>query len=254
MKMLDGKNVIITGTSRGVGKKMVEIFSENGANVIAHARTETIEHKEFCANTALKNDTTIWPLYFDITDYNAIKEGVQLIRSLKFSIDGLVNNAGTIFNALFQMTSLENLKIQFEANFFGPYIFTQYISKFMVKNKKGSIVNISSTSATDGYSGKSAYGASKAALITMTLSIAEELGKDGIRANAICPGLVNTDMALTMHDYIVKIQKESSYLNKIAEPKDIANTAMFLISDYSSYITGQVLRVDGGGTQQYAKV
>ena len=122
----------------------------------------------------------------------------------------------------------------------------------MIRNKKGSIVSISSSAALDGNSGKSAYGASKAALLTMTLSISEELAASGVRANVICPGVTSTDMLSTMPEYIMDIQKEATFLKKIGDPEDIAKVAMYLISDYSSYITGQVIRVDGGVTQ-YAK-
>lgn len=252
MKMLEGKNVIVTGTARGIGHKMVEIFAQNGANVFAHARKETQEHKQFCEQLAVKENVQIIPVYFDLQNEDAIKDAVKSIRSTKLSIDGLVNNAGVTYNALFQMTNMDELRKQFEVNFFAPYLFTQYISKLMIRNKKGSIVNVSSSAALDGNSGKSAYGASKAALLTMTLSIAEELGTSGIRANVICPGVTETDMVSTMPEYISEVQKEASFLKKLGKTDDIANTALYLLSDYSSYITGQVFRVDGGVTQ-YSK-
>jgi len=249
MKMLEGKTVIVTGTSRGIGHKMVEVFAKNGANVFAHARIETEEHKQFCERLAEREDVQIIPLYFDLRDADGMKEAAKIIRETKLPIDGLVNNAGIIYNALFQMTSMDELRNQFEVNFFAPFLFTQYISKLMVRNKKGSIVSISSSVAQDGNAGKSAYGASKAALLTMTLSIAEELGTYGIRANVICPGVTETDMVSTMPEYIFDIQKEATFLKKFGTTEDIANTAMYLLSDYSSYITGQVFRVDGGVTQ-----
>lgn len=252
MKMLEGKNVIVTGTARGIGHKMVEVFAQNGANVFAHARKETQEHKQFCEQLAEKENVQIIPVYFDLQDEDAIKDAVKSIRSTKLSIDGLVNNAGVTYNALFQMTNMDELRKQFEVNFFAPYLFTQYISKLMIRNRKGSIVNISSSAALDGNSGKSAYGASKAALLTMTLSIAEELGTSGIRANVICPGVTETDMVSTMPEYISEVQKEAAFLKKLAKTDDIANTALYLLSDYSSYITGQIFRVDGGVTQ-YSK-
>lgn len=252
MKLLEGKNVIVTGTAKGMGNAMIRLFAENGANIFAHARTETSEHKELCADLESEFKTRVIPLYFDMRDADAIKNGIKVIRESKLSVDGLVNNAGITYNALFQMTNMEELRNQFEVNFFAPYLLTQYVSKLMVRNKKGSIVNISSTAALDGNSGKSAYGAAKAALLTMTLSIAEELGQFGIRANVICPGVTMTDMVTTMPEYITDMQKEATFLKKLGKPEDIANTAMYLLSDYSSYITGQVFRVDGGVTQ-YAK-
>jgi 3-oxoacyl-[acyl-carrier protein] reductase len=168
------------------------------------------------------------------------------------NIDGLVNNAGISNNSLFQMTSMEELKRQFDVNFFAPYVLTQYISKMMIRNKKGSIVSVSSSAALDGNSGKSAYGASKAALLTATLSISEELAGSGIRANVICPGVTETDMIGSMPEYIIEMQKEDAFLKKLGTTEDIANTAMFLLSDLSSYITGQIIRVDGGITE-YSK-
>ena len=252
MKLLEGKNIVVTGTARGMGKTMVELFALNGANVFAHARKETEEHKYFCDTIAKENGVQVIPVYFELTDSEQIKNAIKVIRETKLPIDGLVNNAGVTYNALFQMTNIDELRNQMEVNFFAPFLFTQYISKLMVRNKKGSIVNISSSAALDGNSGKSAYGASKAALLAMTLSISEELATSGIRANVICPGVTETDMVGTMPEYILDIQKEATFLKKLGSTKDIANTALFLLSDKSSYITGQVIRVDGGVTQ-YSK-
>lgn len=248
-KLLEGKNIIVTGTARGMGRQMVETFAKNGANVFAHARTETQEHKAFCKKLEEKNNVQVIPLYFDLRNADAMKENIKIIRGTQLPIDGLVNNAGITYNSLFQMTNMEELRNQMEVNFFAPFLFTQYISKLMIRNKKGSIVSISSSAALDGNSGKSAYGASKAALLTMTMCISEELAASGIRANVICPGVTATDMLSTMPDYIMDIQKEATFLKRVGVPADIANTALYLLSDYSSYITGQVIRVDGGVTQ-----
>jgi 3-oxoacyl-[acyl-carrier protein] reductase len=116
----------------------------------------------------------------------------------------------------------------------------------MIRNKKGSVVNITSTAGLDGNSGKSGYGASKAALIAMTKSIAKENGTNGIRANCVAPGVTETDMLETMPENIVQDVIENSNLRKVGKPEDISNVAMYLLSDKSSYITGQVIRVDGG--------
>jgi len=248
-KILEGKTVLVTGTTRGMGKEMLALFAENGANVFAHARKETEDHKSYCKELEQKNETRIIPVYFEITDAEAIKKAVKEIRGYKFPIDGLVNNAGVTNNRLFQMESMDEVRHQMEVNFFGPFLLTQYISKLMIRNKKGSIVNISSSAALDGNSGKSAYGSSKAALLTMTLCVSEELAASGIRANIICPGVTNTEMLDTVPDYIMDIQKKATFLGKVGEPADIANVALYLLSDYASYITGQVIRVDGGVTQ-----
>ena len=247
-KILKNKNIIITGTARGIGHSMVETFAMYGANIIAHARKSSDEHKNFCADISKKENVSIYPVYFDITKQDEIKEAFNNIRMLKIPIDGLINNAGIGGNSLFQMTRMEELRNIFETNFFGQFFWTQYIAKIMIRQKAGSIVNISSTSALDGNSGKSAYGSAKAALIALTKSIAEDFGASAIRANDICPGGVDTSSIHIMPDYIIDIEKEATYLGKLTDPVDVANLAAFLISDYSSYITGQVIRIDGGKT------
>jgi 3-oxoacyl-[acyl-carrier protein] reductase len=244
--LLKGKNVIITGTRRGMGRAMLDEFASNGANIWAHARELTPEFKKDCEDVANKYSVEVRPLCFELTDYDAMKAAVKQIMSLKIAVDALVNNAGITYNALFQMSKIDTVREQMEVNFIAPYILTQYIVKLMIRNKKGSIVNIASSAALDGNSGKSAYGASKADLIAMTKSIAEEVGKDGIRANCIAPGITATDMLSTMPDYIVQGVKDSVDLRRTGEPRDIAHAAVFLASDLSSYITGQVIRVDGG--------
>ena len=244
--LLKDKNVIITGTNRGIGRAMVEAFAREGASVWAHARKENDAFEKDMANTAAKYNVEIRPIYFELTDYEMMKNAIKKIRSTKLPVDALINNAGIIYNALFQMSSEANLREQFEVNFFSVFFFTQYISKLMVHQKKGSIINIASSAAIDGNSGKSVYGATKAAIITMTNSIAEELGASGIRANCIAPGITETDMLATMPDDVIEEAKNAADLRRGGRPSEIADTAVFLASDLSSYITGQVIRVDGG--------
>lgn len=244
--LLENKNAIITGTNRGMGRAMVEAFAANGAGIWAHARKETPEFLDDIKQLAQNYHVEIRPIFFELTDYDAMKQNVKEIMASKISVDILINNAGITYNALFQMSTEENLRKQFEVNFFSVFLFTQYISKLMTRNKKGSIVNISSSAALDGNPGKSVYGASKAAVICMTNSIAAELGAFGIRANCIAPGITETDMLTTMPADVVKDAVETSDLRRGGKPSEIADAAVFLASDLSSYITGQVIRVDGG--------
>lgn len=245
--MLKNKNVIITGTNRGIGFSMLEEFTKNNATIYAHARKETPEFLESIKDLSKKYETEISPFCFDLTDYDEMKNKVKNLMSSKIPIHGLVNNAGIIYNALFQMSTQENLRNQFEVNFFSTFIFTQYISKLMCRYKQGgSIVNIASTTALDGNSGKSVYGATKAAVIAMTKSISTELGDSNIRANCIAPGIIQTDMLQAMPEHVLEETKKQTSLQKIGEPEEVASTAVFLVSDQSAYITGQVLRVDGG--------
>lgn len=246
IKILEGKNVIITGTAGGIGSEMVRYFAKQGANVFAHARKETDGHRTLCKDVSEQNSVEVYPIYFDLTDQDGIKNAIKEIRGKKVSVDGLVNNAGIGSNSLFQMTSMEELRNVFESDFFGPFLLTQYISKIMTRQGSGSIVTISSTSALDGNSGKSVYGSAKAALITMTKSIAEELGRSGIRANSICPGVIMTEAAKMMPEYIFEIEKNATFLGELGETTDVAKVAAFLVSDMSEYVTGQVIRVDGG--------
>lgn len=243
--MLTNKNVIITGCARGIGKSILTLFAENNCNVFACARKQTEEFDELCCN--LSKDNFVKPVYFDFSDNDQIKVAIKQIMANKIPIHGLVNNAGITYNMLFQMTSLDKLKEIFNVNFFSQFVFTQYVSKLMVKQKFGSIVNISSTAGINGTSGKSAYGASKAAFISLTKTMAIELGEYNIRVNSIAPGLTETDMVFdSMSDDIINTTIKTTKLNRIGKPVDIANTALYLISDLSSYLTGQIIKVDGG--------
>lgn len=144
------------------------------------------------------------------------------------------------------MSSEKKLYDVFNVNFFSTFILTQYIVRIMVRNNRGSIVNISSMAAIDGNLGKSVYGASKSAIITMSKVLANELGTVGIRSNCIAPGIINTDILENMPSYALQSTVEQTSLKRLGEPKEVASVAVFLASDESSYINGQVIRVDGG--------
>ena len=244
-KLLEGKNAIVTGTARGMGSEILRLFAKNGANIWACARTETPELLERYSSLSKEYRVEIWPLFFDLADAEAIKTAFMEIRRSKRQVDILVNNAGITYNALFQMSSMAEVRNQMEVNFFAPYLLTQYVSKLMTRTG-GSIINTASSAAFDGNPGKTAYGASKAALVAMTHSLANELGKYGVRANCIAPGITDTDMLQTMPEKVVEDLKESVALQRCGTVSDVAKTALFLASDLSSYVTGQVIRVDGG--------
>ena len=244
--LLKNKNVIITGTNRGIGKAILEKCAINGANIWAHTRKETPEFDSMIQEVSEKNNVEIRPLYFDLTDYSTMRVAVKKIHASKIPVDALINNAGITYNALFQMSTEENLRQQFEVNFFAPFLFTQYISKIMIKFKGGNIVNIASTAGADGNSGKSVYGASKAALITMTKAIAAELGEYNIRANCISPGMTSTDMLNTIPSEVIRNQNKIADIPRSGVPSEIAAAAVFLASEMSSYITGQVIHPNGG--------
>ena len=245
--LLKNKTAVVTGCNRGIGKKILEVFSANGATVFACVRNISKEFKSNINEIEQNTKNKIIPIQFDLSNENQIKEATNSILSSSKSIDILVNNAAMIHTAIFQMTSIKKLKEVFEIDFFSQTNFTQYILKSMVKNKKGSILYISSSSALDGNEGRSAYSSAKSAIIAQSKVLSRELGVHNIRVNTIAPGLTDTDMMKknTTQETIKDVLSRVS-LRRIASTEEIANTALFLSSDLSSYITGQVIRVDGG--------
>jgi 3-oxoacyl-[acyl-carrier protein] reductase len=244
--LLTGKNTIITGSNRGIGRAIVEAFAQNGASIWAHARKETPQFLADMAEIAAHYEVEIWPVFFDVTDGDAMKAAVKGIVSAKRPLDVLVNNAGVAHGGLFQMTSMNRIREIIDINFFSALEFSQLVVRLMQREKSGSIVNIASIFGLDLKAGNVAYGVSKAALMAATRTLAAELGSLGIRVNAIAPGLTDTDMAKMMGEKARHDMVECTALKRLAHPREIANVAVFLASDMASFVTGQVLRVDGG--------
>lgn len=245
-KLLANKNVVLTGCLRGIGKTTMEVFARNGANIFACAQYQDAGFENIIQKLSAENDIWIKPIYFDLSDIESIKAGMRLIISEKIQIDGLVNIAGMVYNGLFQMTSIEKMKEVFEIDFFSQMLITQYISKIMMKYKSGSIVNIASITGIDGNPGQVAYSAAKAALIGSTKTISIELGQYGIRVNALAPGVILTDMTRALSEDKFNNLIKKAEIPRAGEPEEVANVLLYLISDLSSYVTGQVIRVDGG--------
>ncbi len=245
--LLSDKKAVITGSNRGIGKKILEVFSENGAKIYACSRKKDKNFISYCETLQKKNNNQIIPVELDLGNSSSIDNASKEISGDLGKIDVLVNNAGIIENNLFQMSKIENIKNIFQVNFFATLEFTQKMIKPMIKNKSGSIIYISSTSAFDNTVGRTAYSASKSALTSHSITLSRELGRNNIRVNSIAPGLTDTDMMrnFTAEKFIEEVSNNVS-LKRIGKPLDIANLALFLASDLSSYITGQTIRVDGG--------
>ena len=247
MGLLDGKNAVVTGSNRGIGRAIVEAFAGNGANVWACARKETADFVADMADVAGRHGVAVRPVFFDMADAASMARAVRSMRSDGRPIDVLVNNAGIISeNASFLMTSSDSLERVFEVNFFSQMHFTQYVVRMMTSSPAGgSIVNMSSIAARAGMPGQLGYACSKAAMETATIMLARELSRNNIRVNAVAPGVTNTDMVKALPKAMIEPLIQSIPLRRVGEPQDIANACLFLASDLASYITGAILSVDG---------
>ncbi|MBR5837251.1 MAG: SDR family oxidoreductase [Victivallales bacterium] len=240
------RNIVITGSNRGLGRAAVEAFAAAGANVWACARKPSEAFEADMKALAEKNDVVIEPVYFDLTDVAAVKAGIMLFASEKRTVDVLVNNAGMPYGGLMMTTPIDKLREVFEVNYFSQIRMMQMVGKLMMRQKSGSIVNIASVGGIETTPGYLAYGSSKAALIWATKMIAKELAPFGIRVNAVAPGLTKTDMGgYKSSDELEKTIARTA-LKRMAEPKEIVNGILYLASDESSFVTGTVLQIDGG--------
>ena len=245
---LMGKTAVITGTNRGIGKEIVRVFAENGANIFACARKQSDQFECELAAISEENHVNIFPIYFDLSESAAISAGIKEINQYKMNVDILVNCAGIADSGTIHSTSIRRLQEVFQINYFAQIEIMQLIARMMIRQKvKGSIVNIASVGGIEANPGYLSYGSSKAALIWATRATSKELGPFGIRVNAVAPGMTNTDMAgVFKTEEQMKNLVERTGLKRIAEPREIAEAVLFLASDQSSFITGDILSVDGG--------
>ena len=244
--MLKGKNAIVTGANGGIGSKIVETFANNGANIWACMRTQNEEYEIHLKKLADENNIWIKPIYFDLADEKLINESIQGIIKDKQPVDILVNNAGVAYSNLISMTPMEQLKNVFQVNYFAQIQIMQLVSRVMMKQKSGVILNMASISGIQVSNGYLAYGSSKSALIYATKVASKELGRYNIRVNAVAPSLTETDMIKVKSEKEVQKILDNSSLQRKADPKEIAECVLFLASDRSTYITGQALIIDGG--------
>lgn len=215
-------------------------------NIWACARTRNEEFEQYLSELSEQNNIWIKPIYFELTDPEAIKTGIKQIMSEKINIDVLVNNAGINMYSLFQMTRLQDAKKLFEIDYFAPFQIMQLILKRMTKQQFGCIINISSIAALDAHAGDAVYGSAKSALLTLSKAVATEVGHMGIRVNVIAPGPVETDMIKTNMEKIGDQIVSNSIMDRLAQSSEIADVVYYLSSDEASFVNGQVIRVDGG--------
>lgn len=246
MEGLRGKNAILTGSNRGIGKATLEALAQNGVNVWACARQESPEFVTHIKELEEEYQVWIKPVYFDLAEETLIQQRIQMIIKEKKSIDILINNAGVPFGGLFQMTSMKKIKEVFEVNYFSQIYIMQLVSRYMMRQKKGSIINLASVGGIEVNEGYLAYGSSKAALIWATKCLAKEMGPYHIRVNAVAPGLTQTNMGNYKSKEELEKVVDRTALKRMAEPEEIAKAILYLASDDASFITGHILRIDGG--------
>lgn len=245
MKLLENKNVIITGGSRGIGKGIAEVFAKHGANVAftynsSSSAAEELENhlKSFGVNAKAYQS--------DASDFEqAQKLATDVIEDFG-NIDVLVNNAGITKDNLLMRMSEEDFDQVINVNLNSVFNLTKAVLRPMLKQKHGSIINISSVVGLKGNAGQANYSASKAGVIGFSKSVALELGSRNIRSNVIAPGFIETEMTDKLDEKTVEGWRQAIPLKRGGTPEDVANACVFLASDMSNYITGQTLSVDGG--------
>lgn len=243
--MLKGKKALVTGSSRGIGRKIVEVFLANGAEVWGLCSKPSAAKAELEAMAAEKG-TAFHEICANVGDAEQLSVVVKAALTEAGNFDILVNNAGITRDGLSFRMKMEDWQNVLNVNLTGTFVITQIVSNAMLKARSGSIINMSSIVGVHGGAGQVNYSASKAGLIGYSKSLAKEVGARGIRVNCIAPGFIETDMTAVLKEDYVKAMLDTVPLKRGGKPEDIANVALFLASDMSSYVTGQVIGVDGG--------
>jgi len=243
MKLLEGKTAIVTGGTRGIGRGIVRVLAEHGANVVFTARNPAFE--------AVENEVAAFGVRAKgfASDASVFAQAEELIDATvkEFGgVDVLVNNAGITRDALLMRMSEEQWDEVLRVNLKSVFNMTKAVQKVMLKQKHGSIINISSVVGVSGNAGQANYAASKAGIIGFSKSIAKELGARNIRTNVVAPGFIETEMTEKLSDEVRKSWAEQIPLHRAGTPEDVARVVLFLASELSDYVNGQVINVCGG--------
>ena len=243
--LLSGKTALITGASKGIGKSIAVTLAQQGAN-IAFTYLSSVEKGLALEQELQQFGVKAKGYRSDASDFNAAEELITSVLTEFGALDIVVNNAGITRDGLLMRMTEENFNEVIRTNLNSVFNITKACQRPMLKQRRGSIINISSVVGVKGNAGQSNYAASKAGIIGFTKSIALELGSRNIRFNAIAPGFIETEMTAVLAEETVKSWREAIPLKRGGTPEDVANAVVFLASDMSAYITGQVLNVDGG--------
>ncbi|MGM0636511.1 MAG: 3-oxoacyl-[acyl-carrier-protein] reductase [Bacteroidota bacterium] len=245
MKLLENKNVIITGASRGIGNGIAKVFAQQGANV-AFTYNSSVQPAEELEKELQQLGVKAKAYQSNAADFDQAQEFVKNVMADFGSIDAVINNAGITKDNLLMRMSEEDFNKVIQVNLNSVFNLTKAVLRPMLKQRAGSIINISSVVGVKGNAGQANYAASKAGVIGFTKSTALELGSRNIRANVIAPGFIETEMTAKLDEKTVDGWREAIPLKRGGQPEDVANACVFLASDMSAYITGQTINVDGG--------
>ena len=245
MKLLEGKNAIITGGSRGIGKGIAQVFAQHGANV-AFTYNSSAQSAEELAKELESLGVKAKAYQSNAASFQEAQELIDNVAKDFGSIDILINNAGITKDNLLMRMSEEDFDKVIEVNLKSIFNMTKAVQRTMLKQRYGSIINMSSVVGVTGNAGQANYAASKAGIIGFSKSMAQELGSRNIRTNVIAPGFIETEMTEKLDEKTVQGWRDAIPLKRGGKPKDIANACVYLGSDLSSYVTGQVIHVDGG--------
>ena len=246
--ILTDKVCLGTGASRGIGRAIAECFAQEGGYVLAGARKEG-SLKEWAKEVSQKAPGTVVPLYFDLSDTKSIRDAIVRIKKGPGRVDVLVNNAGMVSNEVLGMISMSRMREMFEVNVFGLTELSQLAAtRFMVRQKAGSIVKLASVVGVEGSKGQVAYSASKGAVISITKSMSKELAPHNVRVNAVAPGMIATDRLQATIKEVYKNHIPEIGMKRLGEVKEVADACLYFASDRSSYTTGQILVVGGGNS------
>ncbi len=241
--LLEDKVALITGASRGIGRAIASTFAEHGASVVISSRSPELEET---AARIRERGGRATSLRGDLRDDAFPPELIKLCKKEHGRIDVLVNNAGVLVPGLLGMISIPSLRETFETNAIATINLTQYAVRLMDPGRGPNIVNVASIAGTRGLDGLTSYSASKGAVVAFTLSCAKDLAPKGIRVNAVAPGIIDTAMTHGLAEDVHRRRVAAIAMGRMGTPQEVANVALFLASSLASYVTGQVLGVDGG--------